>query len=144
MPADTVQLVITDSDGVLTDGMVGITEKGDEFSRFSVQDGLGVKMLQAVGIPVAIVSSRRSEALKHRADRLGIDLCFIGVHPKLPYLDEAMQSAGVDPANVAYLGDDLLDLPCLRKVGFPVAVDNAREEVKEVASYVTTARGGHG
>ena len=144
MPPQDVKLVVTDVDGVLTDGTIGLDGRGEEFKVFSVQDGLGARLLEESGIGVGFLSSRDSPVVRLRAKQLGIDLHFSGVEEKKPQLEEILRSRGVESAETCYLGDDLLDIPCLRLVGFPVAVANAREEVKAHAEYVTRLSGGHG
>lgn len=139
-----VRVVVTDVDGVLTDGGIGITESGEEIKIFSVQDGLGVDLLRQCGIEVAFLSSRKSRVVEHRARGLGLALHFDGIREKRPQLEEILRRLGIAAQNACYIGDDLLDLPCLRLVGFPVAVANAREEVQRQAAYVTRTRGGQG
>ena len=150
MAPENAKMVIADVDGVLTDGIIGLNERGEEFKHFSVQDGLGVRLLQKAGIAVGFLSSRESPIVGLRAESLGVRLHFSGVREKRPKLEEILDSARLESgervgaAEVCYIGDDLVDIPCLRIVGFPVAVANARQEVKEHAAYVTKAAGGQG
>lgn len=144
MIASSVQLVVCDVDGTLTDGVIGLDERGEEFKHFSVVDGLGIALLIEAGIDVAFLSARKSGAVRHRAEGLGVSLCWDGVREKRPHLETVLEKRGIDAKNVCFVGDDLNDLPCLRLVGFPVAVANARPEVKEHSVYVTEASGGHG
>ena len=144
-----IKLLLLDVDGVMTDGGVylGATASGEpvEMKRFEITDGLGVKLLQRVGIEVAIVTGRRSEIVPARARELGID----EVHQdpaaeKLPVVRDILKRKRLDWEQVAYLSDDLADLPVLRKVGLPVAVSNAVPEVKAVAVWRTQRGGGQG
>ncbi len=144
MPAESVKIVVCDVDGVLTDGRVGIDSGGREFKMFSVIDGTGIKFLQRAGIEVGFLSGRRSEAVAHRARELGVSIVRSGVGEKRPALEEILRHAGRLPAELCFMGDDLIDLPCLRLAGFPVAVANCHPEVEKAAEYVTKARGGEG
>lgn len=147
--ARKVRLVILDVDGVLTDGgvYIGGTEGGEpvEMKRFHIQDGLGVKMLEWAGIRVAIVSGRMSVATRIRALELGVDECHEDPDAaKLPVVREILRRYEVEWDEVAYVADDLADLPVFRRVGLPVAVVNAVDEIREHAAWVTGRRGGHG
>lgn len=144
MPAESVKLVICDVDGVLTDGRVGIDSQGREFKQFSVIDGTGIKYLQRAGLEVGMLSGRPSEVVTHRARELGIAIVQSGILDKRPALEEILKRAGRRPAELCYIGDDLIDIPCLRLAGYPVAVSNAHPEVIKVAEYVTQAPGGKG
>jgi 3-deoxy-D-manno-octulosonate 8-phosphate phosphatase (KDO 8-P phosphatase) len=146
--ARRVRLVVLDADGVLTDAgvYIGQTESGEpvESKRFDITDGLGLKMLEWAGLPVAIVSGRESAATALRAGELGIP-CYqdTGAH-KLPVLERLIAEHGVAWEEVAFVGDDLPDLPVLRRVGIPVAVANGVAEVKAVACWETSREGGRG
>jgi 3-deoxy-D-manno-octulosonate 8-phosphate phosphatase (KDO 8-P phosphatase) len=147
--ARRIRLVILDVDGVLTDGGVyvgaGSGGEGIELKRFDVRDGLGIKMLLWAGLEVAFVSGRVSEATARRAEELGVTECHQdGGAQKLPVARDLMARKGVDWPEVAMVADDLADLPVFRRVGLPVAVANASEEVLSVASWCTTKPGGHG
>ncbi|MBN1442028.1 MAG: HAD hydrolase family protein [Planctomycetes bacterium] len=144
MDPASVQLVFTDVDGVLTDGRIVLSDGGEELKHFSVLDGLGVRLLQSAGIPVGFLSSRESAPVEVRARSLGVRFCAIGVEDKRSYLLDLFEREGFSPEAACFVGDDLVDIPCLHLVGFPVAVANARQEVKECAEYVTRERGGHG
>jgi 3-deoxy-D-manno-octulosonate 8-phosphate phosphatase (KDO 8-P phosphatase) len=147
--AARVKLVILDVDGVLTDAGVymGVDEAGRrvELKRFDIQDGLGMNLMRAAGIEVAWVSGRVSSATTARAEELGIEECHqdAGAH-KLPVIRDLLARLGLDWAEVAMVGDDLPDLPVLRKVGLPVAVGNAVREVRRAATWTTRAGGGRG
>jgi 3-deoxy-D-manno-octulosonate 8-phosphate phosphatase (KDO 8-P phosphatase) len=147
--ADRIRLVVLDVDGVLTDGGVylGATAAGArvEMKRFDITDGLGVRLLQESGMEVAIVTGRCSDAVRLRAEELRIRECHQDSSAaKLPIVLEMMERLGAGWDEVAFLGDDLPDLPVLRRAGLPAAVANAAVEVRAVASWVSTRRGGAG
>lgn len=147
--AAAIRLLALDVDGVLTDGglYLGATAGGErvELKRFEITDGLGIHLLQSAGIEVAIVTRRASEAVRLRAEELGIRECHQQASPtKLPVVEEMAQRRGFGLDAVAFVGDDLADLPVLRRVGFPVAVANAVAEVRATAVWVTRRRGGRG
>lgn len=146
--AKRIQLVGLDVDGVMTDGglYVGlVADHPTEFKRFHIQDGLGVKMLQWAGIPVVLVSGRHSDATTLRAKELGIeDVVQDDGARKLPAFEEILARRGTPWEACAFVGDDLADLPLLRRVGLPVAVANAVAEVKSAAVFVTETAGGEG
>jgi len=147
--ATRIKLVVLDVDGVLTDGGVYLGEGPDgtevELKRFDIQDGLGVVMLQAAGIEVALVSGRVSRATEVRAAQLKIRECHQddGAR-KLPVIREMLERLGLDWSQVAMVGDDLPDLPVLRKVGLPVGVGNAVQEVRREVLWSTREDGGSG
>ena len=139
-----IQLLALDVDGVLTDGTVMINRDGSEGKFFNLQDGHGIRMWQRAGLKVAFLSGRFSEATKYRAEQLDIDYCVQDCFEKLPALKKLLEQLGLSAKRTAYIGDDLLDLPVIRYVGFGAAVANAVDEVKDIADYVTTRRGGEG
>lgn len=139
-----VRLAIFDVDGVLTDGTLWIGERGEAFKAFNILDGHGLKMLQAAGVDTAILSGRDSEAVLRRADELSIRHVVQGAGDKLAAFEELLAQSGFRPEACAFVGDDLPDLPVLRRCGFAVAVANAVEDVKSASHYVTRATGGHG
>lgn len=147
--AQAVKLVILDVDGVLTDAGVYIGTDGlgevVELKRFDIQDGLGIHLIRAAGIQVALVSGRVSRATEVRARELGVEECHQepGAR-KLPVVREILDRLELDWSQVAMLGDDLPDLPVLRRVGLPVAVGNAVREVRQVATWTTRKEGGRG
>lgn len=137
-----------DVDGVLTDNAVFVGQvegRRAEFKRFDIQDGLGIGLLKTMGIPVIFVSGRESPATALRADELGIDdvVQDRGAR-KVPAMARILERRGIGWDEVAFVGDDLADLPVLHRVGLPIAVANAVDEVKEIAAFVTGASGGHG
>lgn len=139
-----VKLLALDVDGVLTDGGLYYTETGEELKKFNVKDGLGLKLLMQQGTEVAIISSGSSNATVYRATRLGIQYVFIGVEDKLTQLQVLCEKLGIELAQVAYMGDDLVDLPVMQAVGCPIAVADAMPKNQDVAIYITQRRGGEG
>jgi 3-deoxy-D-manno-octulosonate 8-phosphate phosphatase (KDO 8-P phosphatase) len=142
--ARAVRLAIFDVDGVLTDGTLWIGPEGEAFKAFNILDGHGIKMLQAAGIDTAILSGRESQAVVRRAGELAIRHVVQGASDKLAAFDRLLAQAGCTPEACSFMGDDLPDLPVLRRCGFAVAVANAVDAVKEAAHYVTSASGGRG
>lgn len=140
-----IRLLLLDVDGVLTNGAISYTGADLETKTFNVKDGLGIRMLISNGIQLAIVTGRSSAALLRRCRELGITQVYEGVTDKAVLLDEILAAAGVDaPEEVAFIGDDLPDIPLLKKVGLPIAVADAHPEVKRAARVITSAAGGHG
>jgi 3-deoxy-D-manno-octulosonate 8-phosphate phosphatase (KDO 8-P phosphatase) len=139
-----IQLLVMDVDGVLTDETVIINDDGSEGKSFNLLDGHGIRMWQRAGLKVAFLSGRFSQATKHRAEQLEVDYCIQDCFEKLPILKKLLEDMGVSADKTAYIGDDLLDLPAIKYVGFGAAVANAVDEVKQEADYVTIRRGGDG
>ncbi len=139
-----IKLLILDVDGVMTDGRIIFDSNGVESKFFNVKDGHGIKMLQRAGIEVGIVSGRKSQVVANRAKELGIDRVYQGALDKLtPYLD-ILGKTGLTDEQVAYMGDDIIDLPVMRRVGFAAAPADALEYVIRHAHFVTGNRGGWG
>ncbi|MHC4461218.1 MAG: KdsC family phosphatase [Planctomycetota bacterium] len=139
-----IQMLVMDVDGVLTDGTLIINADGSESKFFNSLDGHGIRMWQRTGLKVALISGRASEPTQRRAEQLQIEYVFQDCHNKLPVLEKLLEQLGIAPERVAYIGDDLTDLPAIRYVGFGVAVADAVDEVKKYADYVTTRHGGSG
>ena len=139
-----IKMLIMDVDGVLTDGSMIFNADGTESKTFNVRDGSGIKYLMRNGIATALLSARECEPVRRRAEVLGIGHCITGALDKLPAYRNLLEQTGLADADVCYVGDDLPDIPPMRAAGFPVAVADGADEVKEVAAYVTHARGGHG
>jgi len=139
-----IKMLVLDVDGVLTDGALIINADGSESKFFNMLDGHGIRMWQRAGLKVAFLSGRSSESTKYRAEQLEVDYCLQDCHNKLDGLENFLEQSGLSAQEVAYIGDDLPDLPPIRYVGFGVAVANAVDEVKQYADYVTTRRGGGG
>ena len=138
------KLVITDIDGVWTDGGMYYTGEGDVMKRFSVKDGWGVIFLRELGIPVAIMTGENTQIVQKRADKLKIKYCYLGVKDKVVQAEEQTNELGITLGEVAFIGDDLNDLPLLRRVGFSASPSNTPDYVKREVAYVTTAHGGYG
>lgn len=141
--AAKIELLLLDVDGVLTDGSILYGEEG-EWKRFHVRDGSGLKFWREAGKRVAILSGRSSRAVERRAAELGIDPVFQGRSEKLPAFEELLGRTGLKPEQVCALGDDLPDLPVLKRCGLGVAVADACPELREAADYVTSVPGGRG
>jgi 3-deoxy-D-manno-octulosonate 8-phosphate phosphatase (KDO 8-P phosphatase) len=141
--AAKIKLIALDVDGVLTNGKI-IYSDGLEEKQFAVVDGLGITLARRAKIEVAFISVRQSEATGRRARDLGVIELHEGVRRKWDRLKEIMRRYGFRPEEVAYVGDDLVDLVPMRNVGLPIAVANARPEVKEAALMVTERKGGEG
>ena len=139
-----IELLVLDVDGVLTDGRVIVHSDGSESKCFNILDGHGIRMWQRAGLKVALLSGRMSQATSRRAAELGIEHVMQDCHFKLPAIKQLLEELGVPAANAAYVGDDVMDLPVLRHVGFGAAVANAVSEVKEQADYVASRAGGEG
>ncbi len=142
--ARAVRLAFFDVDGVMTDGTIYIGAQGEAFKAFNILDGHGVKMLQAAGVAVAIISGRTSEAVARRAQELSIVHLVQGSSDKVADFERIASALGTAPQACAFVGDDLPDLAVMRACGFAVAVANAVDAVKEAAHYVTRASGGRG
>jgi len=139
-----VKLVLTDVDGVLTDGGVVLDNQGVETKRFNIRDGLGVRLWQRSGGTLGIVTGRSSQVVKLRAAELDVDIVRQGVKDKLPMVHTICEELELGLEQVCYLGDDLPDWPVLKQVGLGVAVADAAEELKQDADYVTSVPGGGG
>lgn len=147
--ASRIRLLILDVDGVLTDGGIylGVTASGEriEMKKFEITDGLGIRLLRDAGIQIAIVTGRESGAVELRAAELGIDECHQDpAAAKLPIVEKLIAKLGVSWEETAFLADDLADLPILRRVGLPAAVANGVAEVRALAKWVGSRRGGEG
>ncbi len=142
--AQKIKMAIFDVDGVLTDGHIYISNEGVESKMFNIQDGLGLKLLLQCGIQIAIISGLESKAVSIRLQKLGITQIYQGINNKLSVYEEILEKNGLGNEQVAYVGDDLIDLALMRRVGLAVAVANARTIVKENAHWCTQSKGGHG
>ncbi|WP_028101592.1 KdsC family phosphatase [Pseudoduganella violaceinigra] len=142
--AAKVRLFIFDVDGVLTDGSLSYGAQGELMKTFNVHDGLGIKLLQESGVKTAIISARITAITNARAKDLGIDYVHQGGHDKLTPFKALLNELGLAEEQVAFIGDDVVDLPLLRRVGFAVSVPNGRKEAQRHAHYITGAAGGRG
>ncbi len=142
--ARNVKLLILDVDGVLTDGRIVLDDGGVETKCFDVRDGHGIKMLKRANIDVAIITGRESQVVSHRARELGIDSVYQNIHDKLEVYEAILQEKGLRDGEVGFVGDDLVDLPLLRRVGFAAVVADGVEELKPYADYISRNKGGRG
>ncbi len=142
--AAQVKLVIFDVDGVLTDGGLYLGDDGLEYKTFYSKDGLGMKMLQRSGIEIGIITARTSRLVSIRMESLGIEHLYQGREEKLPAFIELKQKLGLDAAQIAYVGDDVVDMPIMRRVGLSIAVQDSHPEVLRIADWQTAAPGGRG
>jgi len=142
--ARVIRLLILDVDGVLTDGQLYFGPTGEALKVFHVRDGHGIKMAQKGGLEIAMVSGRRSDAAYHRARELGVNRFYEGVRDKLAVLEELLAALRLSPAQVAAVGDELVDIPLMARVGLGVAVADAVSEVKAAAHWITPSPGGRG
>ncbi len=139
-----VKMLVLDVDGVLTDGRITYTDSGEQVKSFLSRDGLGIRMLMDNRIQVGIITGRTSGALAHRCRNLGIDLVFDGISDKGAAMDQIAVSTGIPLSAMAFMGDDLIDLPAMQRAGVAVAVADAADEVKTRADIITRAGGGKG
>ena len=139
-----IRLLLLDVDGVMTDGRIVYDDHGNETKAFDVKDGHGLKLLQRAGIRVGIITGRQSPVVDRRAAELGIELIYQGAKDKLVPFREILHKTGLNVDEIAYVGDDLPDVPVLRRVGFAATVADAQAEVKPYVHYVTRHPGGRG
>lgn len=142
--AARIRLVIFDVDGVLTDGSLFLGDDGQEYKAFNSRDGHGMKMLQSNGVTIAIITGRSSQVVSHRMASLGIEHVYQGARDKAPAYADLRDKLGLEDSQVAYVGDDVVDLPVMRKVGLAIAVQDAHDMVKKHAHWQTPSRGGRG
>ncbi len=142
--AKRIKVVIFDVDGVMTDGGLGLGDDGLEFKTFHSQDGLGMKLLKNTGISMGIVTGRKSQLVIKRAENTGIKHIYQGVEDKLEAFYSLIQDLKVLPEECAFMGDDVVDIPPMRRCGLAVTVPHAMPLVKEYAHYVTTREAGRG
>ncbi len=142
--AKQIKLVIFDVDGVLTNGTLFFDNQGQEYKAFNSKDGHGLRMLQECGLQAAIITGRKSQLVEHRMQDLGIEIVFQGYRDKRPAFDELLKITGLNAEQIAYMGDDVIDLPVMSKVGMAIAVHDAHKFVIKHADYVTENPGGNG
>ena len=142
--AKKIKCLICDVDGVLTNGLLYLDNHGNELKAFHVQDGMGLKLLMAAGIEVAVITTSRNAVIEHRMQQLGIQHYFKAQVDKRSAYAELKERLGFTNEEFAYIGDDLPDLPLIQQVGLGVAVANAVTQVKEFAAFITEKNGGHG
>jgi len=139
-----IKLLLLDVDGVMTDGRIIYLNDGGEAKAFDVKDGHGLKLIQRAGIKVGIITGRQSDIVARRAAELGIELVYQGAKDKLQPFMEILEKLGLKASEVAYVGDDLVDLPVMRLVGFSVTVADASDDIKPYVDLVTSRPGGRG
>ncbi len=139
-----IRLLLLDVDGVLTDGTLTYGGSNDESKSFNTQDGFGIRLLQEVGIGVGVITARKSALVQRRAEELKMGYIYQGIADKMTAFNEITKISGLKPFEIAYMGDDWLDLRILQRVGLAVSPANGVPEVKETVHYITEHSGGHG
>jgi 3-deoxy-D-manno-octulosonate 8-phosphate phosphatase (KDO 8-P phosphatase) len=139
-----IKMVLIDVDGVLTCGDIIYSDSGEQIKIFNVKDGVGIRLLKEAGLKVGIITGRKGQALHHRCVNLGIDLIFDGVRHKDKVIDDITARTGISKEAMAFVGDDLPDLPVMKRVGLAVAVSDAHEIIRQKAHITTRAPGGKG
>ena len=142
--AAKIRCLFLDIDGVMTDCKLYLTPDGEELKAVNVKDGLGIKLLMQAGVQVAVISGRPSLAMQKRLSSLGIEHVFLNAQDKLPAYEAVKQTLGLDEAQCAHMGDDILDLPLFERVGLALAVADAHSSAKLAADWVSVFRGGDG
>jgi 3-deoxy-D-manno-octulosonate 8-phosphate phosphatase (KDO 8-P phosphatase) len=142
--ARKIKLLVLDVDGVLTDGGLYYGDDGILMKRFSVQDGLGIKLAQAVGLEIGVITGLDQKPVAKRINELGIKHYYAGRHRKLPLFEKMCEEVGVAPEEAAYMGDDWIDLAVMGRAGLALCVPNAVPEVIEAADWMSTRHGGQG
>jgi len=142
--ASKISMLVLDVDGVLTDGKLFFDHAGNEMKAFNTRDGLGMKALQKVGIEVAVITGRKSEAVTHRMAQLGIKHVYQGREDKLDAFLDLLKITGLDAQQTCFAGDDWIDLPVLLRAGLAVSVADAEDRVKQQAHWITKRNGGDG
>ncbi|MGD8629381.1 MAG: 3-deoxy-manno-octulosonate-8-phosphatase KdsC [Gammaproteobacteria bacterium] len=142
--AARIRLLIFDVDGVLTDGSLFVGDDGQEYKAFNSRDGHGIKMLQKYGVEIAIITGRTSQVVEHRMANLGITHIYQGKLEKLPAYEELRKKLGISAEETAYVGDDVVDLPVMRRVGLAIAVQDAHPLVRQHSHWQTPSTGGRG
>lgn len=139
-----VKMLLTDCDGVLTDAGMYYSENGDELKKFNTKDGMAFKLLKSYGILTGIISGEKRDLIVRRANKLNVDVLYTGIEDKLSIIDEICKDYLVSPNEIAYIGDDINDIPVMQSIGFPFCVNDAMAIVKKNVCYITQATGGHG
>jgi 3-deoxy-D-manno-octulosonate 8-phosphate phosphatase (KDO 8-P phosphatase) len=142
--AQRIKLIAFDVDGVMTDGTLFLADDGQEFKGFNSLDGHGLKMLKGSGVELAIITGRSSRLVEHRAKNLGIDIVHQGAHDKLAVYDALCRDLGIASETTAYMGDDVVDLPVMRRAGLAITVPAAPDLEKAHSHFITTRQAGHG
>lgn len=142
--AQKIKLIAFDVDGVMTDGTLFLADDGQEYKGFNSLDGHGLKMLKSSGVELAIITGRNSRVVEHRARNLGIEIIHQGAHDKLTVYQALCRELNLECEATAYMGDDVVDLPVMRRTGLAITVPAAPELVKAYSHYTTTREAGHG
>lgn len=142
--ARKIKLLLLDVDGVLTDGRIIYDSRGRDMKFFDVADGMGVHILKKMGISTILITAKGSKAIKPRAKDMQVDTVFANISPKSKVLERISKKYRVSHDQICFVGDDLVDLCLMKRVGFPVAVSNACVEIKKAAAYITLKQGGRG
>ncbi len=142
--AQKIRLMAFDVDGVMTDGTLFLADDGQEYKGFHSLDGHGLKMLKSTGVQLAIITGRTSRVVEHRAKNLGIDIIHQGAHDKRVVYEALCRDLGLACDATAYMGDDVVDLPVMRRAGLAITVPAAPELVKAHSHYTTVREAGHG
>ncbi len=142
--AKALKLLILDVDGVLTDGTIILDNEGNELKVFNVKDGHGLKMLSRIGVKIAIITGRYSKAVEKRAKELGITEVYQRCYVKTSAYEHLIKKLEITDKEVAYIGDDVVDIPLMKRVALPIAVADGADEAKSVALFVTKSGGGKG
>lgn len=142
--AKIIKVLLLDVDGVLTDGRIIYDSAGKDMKLFDVHDGMGVHLLKKAGIPTILITAKGSKAIKPRAKDMQVDAVYENITPKSNVLGAILSKYKINGDQICFMGDDLVDLCLMKRVGFPVAVANAADDIKSAASYVTLKKGGRG
>ena len=142
--AQKIKLIAFDVDGVMTDGTLFMADDGQEYKGFNSLDGHGLKMLKGSGVQLAIITGRNSRVVEHRARNLGIEIVHQGAHDKLVVYEAMCRELNIDQESTAYMGDDVVDLPVMRRAGLAITVPAAPDLVKAHSHYITARTAGHG
>ena len=142
--AKNIKLLLMDVDGVLTPGYIMIADSGKETKVFDVQDGFGIMLWHKAGLKSAIITAGKASAIKYRADTLNIDKVYEDAKDKLAYYKIIKAEFGVSDSQICFIGDDLIDMPVLRRVGFSCSVQNGHDDIKDYVHYICRFQGGRG
>jgi len=138
-----IKMIVMDVDGVMTDGKLYFTSSGEEMKAFDIQDGMGITLARKAGLKTGIITGRISGMVSRRAAELKYDIVLQGDDDKLSQYEKIKVQFDFTDEEICYIGDDIPDIPVLKKVGFSVAVANARDELKQFCDYITERDGGH-
>lgn len=142
--AKAIRLLLLDIDGIMTDGIIYYGPQGMQYKGFHIQDGLGIKLLQQIGVQVGIISGKKADYIYERLTSLNIDHIYLGYENKLPIYEKLRTTLGLKPEQVAYMGDDLLDIAILQRVGLSITVPDGNPIVQRYTAMITKRTGGKG